>query len=602
MRITIVTGSFYSLPPAPCGSVERLWHDLGLEFARRGHEVTFVARGDPDQPQDQVVGNVRYIRRSYWNRTGSRILDVGVDFLYSARMTAHLPEADILVANLFWLPVFAALRPSRGRIVVILHRHPKGQLPLYGGAARLAAVSHAVKDAVAQQSSAALAITKVIPNFFDVTAFVPPAIPRSFDGEQVILYSGRLHPEKGLHLLIDAFAAAHAEYPQLRLRLIGPIAIRDGAGGESYLRALRAKADGLPVEFLPPVYDRHAFAAVLQSAHYYCYPSLAEKGESFPVAPLEAMATGLMPIVSNLTCFRDLMTHDVNGLVFDHRGPLAVERLARALRQAASDPQKTAAMGRRAAEHAAQFSCSRIAETYLEDFALLLSDKSRRTAPNGRKDCSRKTLHPLPNSKMNPRLRTLSQENAYSSPWPLGTRLRGALWFVVWLFLFRPAPTPLVWWRLLLLRIFGAHVTGKPFVASSAIVKMPWNLTLEDRACIGPGVEVYNLGPITLKARCTIAQHVYLCGGTHDFTRPELPLVVGDIIVEEDAFVGARAFIMPGVTIGEGAVIGACSVVTRDMPPWTIAAGSPCKPEKPREFARPADSRRCSPVSGGEET
>ena len=187
---------------------------------------------------------------------------------------------------------------------------------------------------------------------------------------------------------------------------------------------------------------------------------------------------------------------------------------------------------------------------------------------------------------MNERLRVLRQASAYSSPWPLSTRLRGALWMIVWLLLFRPTPKPLCAWRLLLLRAFGARVTGRPYVAASAIIKMPWNLTLEDRACIGPGVDVYSLGPITLKARSTVAQQAYLCGGTHDFTRSNLPLVVGDITVGEDAFIGARAFVMPGVTIGEGAVIGACAVVTRDMPPWMIAAGNPCKALKAREFRK----------------
>jgi putative colanic acid biosynthesis acetyltransferase WcaF len=175
------------------------------------------------------------------------------------------------------------------------------------------------------------------------------------------------------------------------------------------------------------------------------------------------------------------------------------------------------------------------------------------------------------------RLETKSQADAYSSPWSMRTRLKGVLWSLVWCTLFRPTPKPLSPWRVLLLRAFGTKVTGRPFVASSARVRMPWNLTLEDRACIAPDAEIYNLGPCILRARSTVTQRVYLCGGTHDLTLPSLPLVTGTIEIGEDAFVGAQALILPGVHVGAGAVVGAGSVVTKDVPAWTIVAGNPAK-------------------------
>jgi putative colanic acid biosynthesis acetyltransferase WcaF len=172
---------------------------------------------------------------------------------------------------------------------------------------------------------------------------------------------------------------------------------------------------------------------------------------------------------------------------------------------------------------------------------------------------------------------TLEQATAYVSPWSVGVRVKVVLWEVVRLLLFRPTPKPFSRWRVLLLRLFGCRVRGRPFVAPSAVVKMPWNLTLEDRACLAPGSEVYNLGPVTLRQRCTVAQQAYLCGGTHDLTQPNLPLVVGPIVVGADAFVGARAFVLPGVTIGDGAVVGACALVSKDVEPWTVVGGNPAR-------------------------
>lgn len=175
------------------------------------------------------------------------------------------------------------------------------------------------------------------------------------------------------------------------------------------------------------------------------------------------------------------------------------------------------------------------------------------------------------------------QVSAYRSPWSNSMRLRRLMWELCWAFFCAWTPKPLNTWRLLWLRLFGCKIKGRPFVHQRARILIPWNLTLHDRACLGDGANAYTLGPIEIKARATIAQEVYLCTGTHDFSTPVLPLVTAKITVGEDAFVGARAFVLPGVTIGDGAVIGACSLVTKDMPPWTVCAGHPCAPMKPRE-------------------
>jgi putative colanic acid biosynthesis acetyltransferase WcaF len=113
-------------------------------------------------------------------------------------------------------------------------------------------------------------------------------------------------------------------------------------------------------------------------------------------------------------------------------------------------------------------------------------------------------------------------------------------------------------------------------VHQRARIAIPWNLTLHDRACLGDRANAYTLGEIEIGPRATVAQEVYLSTGTHDFARPEIPLVTAKITIGEDAFVGARTFVMPGITIGARSVIGACSVVTKDVGPDLVAAGNPC--------------------------
>jgi putative colanic acid biosynthesis acetyltransferase WcaF len=186
----------------------------------------------------------------------------------------------------------------------------------------------------------------------------------------------------------------------------------------------------------------------------------------------------------------------------------------------------------------------------------------------------------MPNETLQPVSAT--QRSAFDSPWSQHDRFMRVLWAFCWTLFCVWTPKPLNPWRLFWLRVFGAKVFGEPFVHQRARIEIPWNLTLHDRACLGDRANAYSLGKIEIGARATVAQEVYLSTGSHDFTRAELPLVVGKITVGEDAFLGARAFVMPGVTIGPRSVVGACSVVTRDVPPDVIAAGNPCEVLRPR--------------------
>ncbi len=150
-------------------------------------------------------------------------------------------------------------------------------------------------------------------------------------------------------------------------------------------------------------------------------------------------------------------------------------------------------------------------------------------------------------------------------------------WDFAWPLLCRWTPKPLNPWRLLVLRVFGATIQGTPFVHQRARLQMPWNVELHDRACVGDRANLYSLDRITLHAGSLVAQEAYLCTGTHDLQDAEWPLLTAPIVVGERAFVGARAFVLPGVTIGARAVVGAMSVVTRDVAPDVTVRGNPAR-------------------------
>jgi putative colanic acid biosynthesis acetyltransferase WcaF len=172
---------------------------------------------------------------------------------------------------------------------------------------------------------------------------------------------------------------------------------------------------------------------------------------------------------------------------------------------------------------------------------------------------------------------TYAQASPYATPWTGRERVRTQLWEWCWTLFCRWTPKPANAWRLLWLRLFGAKLTGHPFVHPRARVTHPWNLTMLDRACLGDGAHAYALGRIELHEGCTVAQEAYLCTGTHDFSSPALALQTAPIVVGRQAFVGLRAIVLPGVTLGRGAVVGAGAVVTRNVADGVTVAGNPAR-------------------------
>jgi putative colanic acid biosynthesis acetyltransferase WcaF len=171
------------------------------------------------------------------------------------------------------------------------------------------------------------------------------------------------------------------------------------------------------------------------------------------------------------------------------------------------------------------------------------------------------------------------------NPYTTGEHIRRLLWGLVQGSLFRWSPRPLHGWRVALLRLFGASIpdsTGVKIYPTVAIA-LPWRLTVDAGAVVGPAVRLYSLDRITLRRGATISQHAHLCAGTHDFQRWAMPLVTAPITIGENAWLGADTFVGPGVTIGELCVVGARSVVVKDLPARTVCAGNPCRVLRPRE-------------------
>ena len=167
----------------------------------------------------------------------------------------------------------------------------------------------------------------------------------------------------------------------------------------------------------------------------------------------------------------------------------------------------------------------------------------------------------------------------------LHNRLGRIVWGLTSFLLFRFSPKPLHAWRSFLLRCFGAKVGHGVHVYPRVEIWAPWNLVLEDECGIANGAILYSQGNITIGKRTVVSQGAHLVTGTHDYSDAGFPLITKPIHIGANAWIATEAFIHPGVTIGTGCVIGARSVVNKDMPDWTVCAGHPCVPLKARKVA-----------------
>lgn len=368
MKITIALGAFFPVPPTMGGGVEKVWFSLAPEFAKRGHDVVMISRKISALPEQETIAGVKHVRVHGFDTPASLLWLKILDLIYSFRARAALPPADIVVTNTFWLPLL--LRdPQLGKIYVHVGRYPKGQMRLYGRAARLQAPSHAVASRILAEAPTLAEKVRAIPYPLTTAA---SELPRPISGrDKIVLFVGRVHPEKGVHLLVDAFVTgARSALADWKLMIIGPAETKLGGGGEAYLRTLQQAAEPAKdkITFGGPIFDAERLADVYRNARLFVYPSLSERGESFGLAPLEAMAHGCAVLVSDLQCFHDFIQDAETGFVFDYRGPAVAESFRSRLENVLSDEQSLARVAQSGHRKSAEYSVERVADRFLSDF------------------------------------------------------------------------------------------------------------------------------------------------------------------------------------------------------------------------------------------
>lgn len=168
--------------------------------------------------------------------------------------------------------------------------------------------------------------------------------------------------------------------------------------------------------------------------------------------------------------------------------------------------------------------------------------------------------------------------STYNYSFSLKNKLFRLLWNICYIFLFRPFCIRLFKkWRVFVLKCFGAKIDWSSHVYASVKIWAPWNLQIGVNSCLGPNVDCYNQGKITIGSNTVISQKTYLCASSHDYTLKTFPLILKPIIIGDGCWIAADAFIGPGVTIGDNVVVAAKSAVVKHVDNNMIVGGNPAK-------------------------
>lgn len=175
----------------------------------------------------------------------------------------------------------------------------------------------------------------------------------------------------------------------------------------------------------------------------------------------------------------------------------------------------------------------------------------------------------------------------YKNRHSLASKTLRMAWNVVWLILFRLTPNRLRIfneWRVFLLRCFGAKIGKRCVVFNSCEIWQPWKLTIGDYVALSENVVCYTVDRITIGNQTTVSRDAFLCCASHDVTSPIMELTYAPITIGSNCWIAARSIVMPGRSVGDGAVVAAGAVVTKDVEPWTIVGGNPATAISKREL------------------
>jgi putative colanic acid biosynthesis acetyltransferase WcaF len=169
------------------------------------------------------------------------------------------------------------------------------------------------------------------------------------------------------------------------------------------------------------------------------------------------------------------------------------------------------------------------------------------------------------------------QLNTYTNEWykPGGSALKRLFWYFVNIAFFKNSWIPVSSIKVWLLKLFGAKVGKGVNIKPNVNIKYPWLLTIGNYCWIGEGVWIDNLARVTIGNNVCISQGALLLTGNHNYKATSFDLMIGEIILEDGVWIGAKSLVCPNVRCKTHSVLSAGSVSNKDLEPYAIYQGNP---------------------------
>jgi putative colanic acid biosynthesis acetyltransferase WcaF len=169
------------------------------------------------------------------------------------------------------------------------------------------------------------------------------------------------------------------------------------------------------------------------------------------------------------------------------------------------------------------------------------------------------------------------QLNKYNNDWfNPGSKIKIFLWMIISTILFRIhlplLPSSI---KAKILKLFGAKIGDGVVIKPSVNIKYPWNLKIGNYSWLGENVWIDNLGYVTIGNNCCLSQGCFILTGNHDFKSSNFDLIVLDVVLEDESWVGAKSVICPGVKMGHGSILTVGSVASKNLSDFGVYKGNP---------------------------
>lgn len=156
-------------------------------------------------------------------------------------------------------------------------------------------------------------------------------------------------------------------------------------------------------------------------------------------------------------------------------------------------------------------------------------------------------------------------------------KIRLQIWRCIDTLFFRTSLNIFSFWRIFLLKLFGAKIGKGCYISPLARIYMPWNLIIGNFSSIDDYVFIKSTEKVLIGDYVSISNFVHIITGGHDVRQRNFSSERAPIIIENGVFIGADSYIGKGTTIGQMSVIGARSLVLKNIPENKIAFGNPCQ-------------------------